>query len=591
MSTDADELLKVEGLSKFFPVVRGVFGKTVGHVRAVDDVSFSIRRGETLGLVGESGCGKTTAGRSILRLIEPSQGRVWFDGTELMGLSQRELRSYRRRMQIVFQDPFGSLNQRMRVVDIVGEAIERHGLASGVSVEREVAGLLRKVGLSASWLYRYPHEFSGGQRQRIGVARAIAVSPDLIVCDEAVSALDVSIQAQVINLLIDLRREMNLAYLFIAHDLSVVRHISHRVAVMYLGEIVELAGCAELFARPAHPYTRALLSAIPVPDPRQRRRRVVLEGDVPSPLNPPAGCHFHTRCPAAVERCTQAPPPVVLLEGGQHQVRCIHAEGLEAEPGWYEVLDRRLTEAGAARTDKLGSNDRRLPMAAPGPLEPLPAEVPGAGGQSGVALQLPAQGPAVAEAAVPEFPDVGARSSSQLPMGDYADPRWTRPLSPLASNVLAVLVVLTFTVGLALLLFGSSMLAVPFLLAGGVGLVQAPPPPLARALRHRPIQKLMALALLMVLGSRWGEPVRRASSARQQLRWLSDEVTGHLNNVGSVPQTLGELRWRTIEHFGLGTARDPWGRAFRYLPHGDGKGFDLSSDGADGVPSADDVRL
>jgi oligopeptide transport system ATP-binding protein len=352
MSRDPDELLAVEGLSKFFPVVRGVFGKAVGHVRAVDDVSFRIRRGETLGLVGESGCGKTTAGRSILRLIEPSAGRIWFGGTDLTELPQRELRAYRRRMQIVFQDPMGSLNPRMRVVDILGEGIERHGLAHGAAVEREVRALLAKVGLPGTWLNRYPHEFSGGQRQRVGIARAIAVQPELIVCDEAVSALDVSIQAQIVNLLVDLRHEMNLAYLFIAHDLSVVRHISDHVAVMYLGRIVEHAPCVELFEQPAHPYTRALLSAVPVPDPRERRRRVVLTGDVPTPISPPSGCHFHPRCPAAVARCSEAPPPLVALGRGRRTVRCVHAEGLEAEADWYPVLERRLHEAEAAHATR-----------------------------------------------------------------------------------------------------------------------------------------------------------------------------------------------------------------------------------------------
>jgi oligopeptide/dipeptide ABC transporter ATP-binding protein len=336
----AEPLLRVEGLTKHFPVTRGVLGRTVGHVRAVDAVTFDVRKGETLGLVGESGSGKTTVGRSILRLIEPSAGRIVFDGVDVRQAEADELRRLRRSMQIIFQDPYSSLNPRMRVVDLVGEALEVHGLARGAELERRVVALLRRVGLSPSWLNRYPHEFSGGQRQRIGVARAIALEPKLIICDEPVSALDVSIQAQVVNLLRALGSELGLSYLFIAHDLSVVRHLSHRVAVMYLGELVELAPVKRLFDAPAHPYTRALLSAIPVPDPRRRRRRLVLTGDIPSPLDPPSGCRFHTRCPAVMDRCRTEAPPRYTPES-EHEVRCFHAEDLGGDD-FYPELEARI---------------------------------------------------------------------------------------------------------------------------------------------------------------------------------------------------------------------------------------------------------
>jgi len=314
-------LLSVEHLQKFFPIRKGVFSRVVGHVKAVDDVSFTVGKGETLGLVGESGCGKTTLGRAVLRLIEPTGGTIRFDGKDVRALRGGALRTLRRRMQIIFQDPYSSLNPRMTVLDIVGEALAVHGIARGAEREERVKTLLEKVGLAGRYINRYPHEFSGGQRQRIGVARALALNPDFIVCDEAVSALDVSIQAQVINLLMDLREEFGLAYLFIAHDLSVVRHISHRIAVMYLGEIVETATSDDLFARPLHPYTRALLSAVPVPDPTRRRNRIVLEGDVPSPINPPSGCHFHPRCRYAEEICKSANPGVTDAGDG-HTFRC-----------------------------------------------------------------------------------------------------------------------------------------------------------------------------------------------------------------------------------------------------------------------------
>ncbi|MCA9726097.1 MAG: dipeptide ABC transporter ATP-binding protein [Candidatus Eisenbacteria bacterium] len=315
-------LLAVRNLQKFFPVKKGVLRRTVAHVRAVDDVSFEIRPGETLGLVGESGCGKTTVGRSILRLIEPTGGHVRFEGEDVVAARGEKLRQMRRRMQIIFQDPYASLNPRMSVSDIIGEGLRVHKLVSSrQELEDRVRELLLKVKLDPVYVNRYPHEFSGGQRQRIGVARALSLSPKFIVCDEAVSALDVSIQAQVINLLMDLRDEMGLSYLFVAHDLSVVRHISHRVAVMYLGKIVETATTEELFADPKHPYTKALLSAVPVADPDRRPQRTVLIGDVPSPIAPPPGCPFHTRCPSVMEICRHEKPPLKECGTG-HQFTC-----------------------------------------------------------------------------------------------------------------------------------------------------------------------------------------------------------------------------------------------------------------------------
>jgi oligopeptide/dipeptide ABC transporter ATP-binding protein len=320
MSVDTPPLLQVSGLTKHFPIRRGLFGRVSGAVRAVDGVSFTLQAGQTLGVVGESGCGKSTLGRLVLRLIEPTAGQVQFDGRSLGTLDATALRAQRRAMQIIFQDPFSSLNPRMTVGQILAEPLRLHGLHRGAEAQR-VAELLHTVGLAPTHAQRYPHEFSGGQRQRVGIARALAVQPRLIVCDEAVSALDVSVQAQVVNLLQDLQRRFGIAYIFIAHDLAVVRHIASQVAVMYLGRIVEWADKAALFDAPRHPYTQALLSAIPVPEPSSGRTRVLLAGDVPSPAQPPAGCHFHTRCPHARPRCSQETPALQPDERG-HAVAC-----------------------------------------------------------------------------------------------------------------------------------------------------------------------------------------------------------------------------------------------------------------------------
>lgn len=316
------KLLEVNDLKKHFPIKGGLFGKKVGAVKAVDGISFDIKPGETLGMVGESGCGKSTTGRLILRLIEPTSGQVKFEEKDILQMSKNQMREMRKDMQIIFQDPYASLNPRMTVGSIIGEALDIHKLVQNrQEKEARVQELLEQVGLTGSHARRYPHEFSGGQRQRIGIARALAVKPKLIIADEPVSALDVSIQAQVINLLQDLQKDLGLTYLFIAHDLSVVKHISDRVAVMYLGKMVELAAKDELYSNPQHPYTQALLSAIPVADPTVKRERILLEGDVPSPINPPSGCRFHTRCPYAKEICKKEDPAFVETRDG-HFAAC-----------------------------------------------------------------------------------------------------------------------------------------------------------------------------------------------------------------------------------------------------------------------------
>jgi peptide/nickel transport system ATP-binding protein/oligopeptide transport system ATP-binding protein len=325
-----DPLLEVRGLKKHFPIYSGVFSRVSGQVYAVDGVSFHIERGETLGLVGESGCGKSTVGRTLLKLVEPSEGKILVGGNDITGLGRSEMLPYRRQMQMIYQDPFASLNPRMSAGEIVGEPLAIHSVGGGPAERRErVAQLFARVGLRPELIYSFPHEFSGGQRQRIGIARALALNPELIVGDEPVSALDVSIQAQIINLLIDLQEELQLSYLFIAHDLAVVEHISHRVAVMYLGRIVEMTDKTSLFETPLHPYTEALLSAVPIPKARAKgRRRVILTGDVPSPINPPPGCHFHSRCPYAMARCRVEVPTLREVTPGHFASCHLHDAGV-----------------------------------------------------------------------------------------------------------------------------------------------------------------------------------------------------------------------------------------------------------------------
>lgn len=318
-----DTLVEIKNLSKFFDVKRGMFSTKKSYVKAVDDVSFSIKKGETLGIVGESGCGKTTTGRTLLKLYEPTAGEIIYDGKDIAKLKNNEMLPYRRKMQMIFQDPYASLNSRMSVGDIIGEPIEIHKLMNKTEKIERVKYLLNKVGLSAEDVRRYPHEFSGGQRQRIGIARALAVQPEFIVCDEPISALDVSIQAQVVNMLEDLQDDLGLTYLFIAHDLSMVKHISNKIGVMYLGKLVEIAESNELYKNPLHPYTKALLSAIPVPDPDMaaQNQRIMLEGEIPSPIDPPEGCRFRGRCKYAMPMCAEAQPELKDM-GSEHKVAC-----------------------------------------------------------------------------------------------------------------------------------------------------------------------------------------------------------------------------------------------------------------------------
>jgi oligopeptide transport system ATP-binding protein len=369
-------LIDVNNLKVYFPIRAGMFQRTIGSVKAVDDITFEVRRGETLGLVGESGCGKSTTGRAVIRLREPTGGQVLFDGVDLAKVDKNKLRRLRRRMQIIFQDPYSSLDPRMTVNSIISEPIETHGLKKGRAKRERVAELLEMVGLDPRYVNRYPHEFSGGQRQRIGVARALAVEPEFIVCDEPISALDVSIQAQVLNLLTELRKRLNLTYLFIAHDLSVVKHVSDRVAVMYLGKIVELSPPDALYTEPAHPYTRALLSAVPVPDPvaERKRKRVILRGDVPSPVNPPSGCRFHTRCwlyerLGKPENCREEDPPLRVLTG-DHRVACHWAEeALKTDVGIAHVLERPARRGTPLEALKIAHKPEAAHLAAPETME------------------------------------------------------------------------------------------------------------------------------------------------------------------------------------------------------------------------------
>ena len=314
-------LIQVENIKKYFPITGGVFSRTVGHVKAVDDVSFTINKGESLGLVGESGCGKSTIGRTILRILEKTEGTIKFNGVDLHSLSKEEMRRFRTKLQIVFQDPFSSLNPRLKVGYAIGEALMDHGVKDPAEIKKRVLEVMKICGLAEYQYDRFPHEFSGGQRQRIGIARALIMNPEFIVLDEPVSALDVSIQAQIVNLLSDLQRDKQLTYLFISHDLSVVQHLCNRVGVMYLGSLVELASKEALFENPLHPYTKALMSAIPIPDPTLKKERIVLQGDIPSPANPPQGCKFHTRCPMATDICKQQKPEFRNV-GDNHFVAC-----------------------------------------------------------------------------------------------------------------------------------------------------------------------------------------------------------------------------------------------------------------------------
>ncbi|MDX2054715.1 MAG: ATP-binding cassette domain-containing protein [Polyangiaceae bacterium] len=544
-----EPLLSVEGLAKHFPVTRGLLSRVVGQVRAVDGVSFEIARGETLALVGESGCGKSTVGRLLLRLLDPTNGTVRFEGQDIGSMSANELRPLRRDMQIIFQDPYSSLNPRMRVLDIVGEALAVHGVAKGVDMENRVRTLLGKVGVAPSWMHRYPHEFSGGQRQRIGIARALALNPKLIVCDEAVSALDVSIRAQVINLLIELREELKLAYLFISHDLSIVKFISHRVAVMYLGQIVELAPTEALFARPAHPYSRALLAAVPWPDPRRAIVNVELEGDVPSALRPPSGCRFHTRCPVAFDRCSTEEPPAFEVEKGHHS-QCWHAEGLSSEPDWFVQLETRFKKAER-----------------PSVSAPEVAALSHEGTDNGSPQVHPAN---ITEQTAPSTPSVGDTSDAGTP----ADRMVARGIYWAAIASGAVLTSLGHSV------WGPLLAACAFIAQLDVN----------RRFRlnaYRPLALGLALAVALSF------PVKarlQKREAQRQFETLRAEILSYSRHTGELPRQLTDLGFRLYGVFPDGTPVDPWGNRWRYRAQPESKQkFSLGTFGPDQQPSGDDI--
>lgn len=584
MSTEAPRsgdtpLLAVRNLTKYFPVTSGLFSRVTGQVRAVESVSFELMPGETLGLVGESGCGKSTLGRAILRLIEPTSGEVLFEGRDVASMGPKALRAQRQDMQIIFQDPYSSLNPRMRVLDIVGEALQVHKGLEGAEQERQVAALLQRVGVPTSWINRYPHEFSGGQRQRIGIARALALNPKLIVCDEAVSALDVSIQAQVVNLLIDLRAEFNLAYLFIAHDLSVVRHISHRIAVMYLGQIVELCDAEALFETPLHPYTRALLSAIPVPDPRQRQPRAHLFGDVPTPINPPAGCRFHTRCPARIARCSEQEPPLVTLRlaqgdtpGRKHQVKCFHVQdALEALGDAYskEALltetDRRIQDA----TQALARSALAHSDAAQADIAQLPKLAP----------ELPLVNRLTADHAVPAVP-VAPRAPAAAAAAASSRPQTEAQQRFLSRGAGALL--LAF--GLVTCFMGWWALA-PVGLFFGYWLLRKDLPLLVQR-RTITLMLLGCAALLLAAGTRH----RRVELAEDQFAALNTELQSFRNATDRFPRRLSDLGWRLHPISDSRDLDDPWGQPWRYrFPGTEGRAYDLGSTGPDRVQSKDDL--